>query len=96
MDEQPTSPEGTGDDTPETGVPAVPARVATPVGERTHPVHWFTGRLGEVLDGLVGATGDAGLALMMLDETSDATPHQIAARLADDIADEQDTHRIGT
>ncbi len=38
----------------------------TPTGERTQRVHWFAGRLGEVLDDLTGAEGDAPLALSVL------------------------------
>ena len=45
----------------------------SPTSERTQRVHWFAGRLGEVLDELVGPTGDAPLALSVLsvDETSE-------------------------
>src|SRR5690349_3272555 len=48
--------------------------VVTPTCERTHAVHWFAGRLGEVLDGLLGADGQAGLALALLgpEETAEA------------------------
>ena len=34
--------------------------------DRTQRVHWFAGRLGEVLDGLVGDDGEASLALGVL------------------------------
>ena len=37
--------------------------------DRTQRVHWFAGRLGEVLDDLVGASGDAPLALGVLSES---------------------------
>src|SRR4051794_39329315 len=46
--------------------PAADVEGVTPTCERTHAVHWFTGRLGEVLDGLLGPDGDAGLALSVL------------------------------
>ena len=64
MDHQPAP------DSAATGV----VRVATPVGERTHAVHWFTGRLGEVLDDLLGPDGRAGLALSTLspDQTAES------------------------
>ncbi len=53
---------------------AATAPVATPVCERAHRVHWFTGRLDEVLDGLLGADGEAGLALSLLgpEQTAEA------------------------
>src|SRR6476661_457284 len=59
--------------------------VVTPTCERTHPVHWFAGRLGEVLDGLLGPDGQSGLGLGLLDELQTAEAlvevHRSIARL---------------
>src|SRR5689334_13168865 len=49
-----------------------PAR-SVPSCERTHRVAWFTGRLGEVLDDVLGPDGGAGLALSLLDPQETAT-----------------------
>jgi hypothetical protein len=62
MDET-TTPHAAGTD-PARGVPAC---------ERTHRVAWFTGRLGEVLDDVLGVEGDAGLALSLLGPEETAT-----------------------
>src|SRR4051812_15999246 len=71
MDEDQTPAESPQDGTPDSAPGSAPgdapaAAATTPTCERTHRVHWFTGRLGEVLDGLLGPDGRAGLALSVL------------------------------
>ena len=46
-----------------------PTAPSTATRDRTQRVHWFAGRVGEVLDDLVGVDGELPLALGVLDET---------------------------
>ena len=48
-------------------------------------------RDAEAGGGVLGV-GDDEIDLMVVDERPDAAPHQLAARPADDVADEEDAH----